>query len=272
MNSLVSMEPLLIVCLINIIIVLGLYINALSGILQLCTAAIAGIGGYASAVLTTNYDWPFAAAVISAMAAGAICGAFLSCITARMPLFILKITTLAFGEIVVILAFNTEYLGGANSFTGIPLATDIFVALTATMLALYIAWRADNSVFGYQARCVRNDPSASKAVGISVIRVRIFSFALGAAVIAMGGAVQAHYLLIVSPDQLGFFVSLTYIIFLVAGGVQTLWGPVLMAISLTAAPEILRFADEYRMVLYGLIIVAVVLLKPEGIITRKRRT
>ena len=262
-------EPIFIICLINVIFVAGLYINALSGILQLCTAALAGIGGYASAVLTTNLGWPFIPSVIVGAFCGAIIGTLLAVITARMSVFILKLATLAFGEVVVIFAFNLDYIGGANSFTGIPLETNLLIASVGAALAVYVAWQIDRSPTGYAARCVRDDPVATAAIGISILKIRTLTFALGAAIIAMGGAIQAHYFLVINPTELGFFVSLTYVIFLVVGGIQTLWGPILMAVVLTAIPEAMRFANEYRLVLYGFIVVVIVLLRPEGLITRK---
>jgi len=262
-------EPIFIICLINVIFVTGLYINALSGILQLCTAALAGVGGYASAILTTNLGWPFIPSVIVGAFCGAVIGMLLAVITARMAVFILKLVTLAFGEVVVILAFNLDYIGGANSFTGIPLETNLLVALIGAVLAIYVAWQIDRSPTGYAARCVRDDPVATAAVGISILKIRTLTFALGAAIIAMGGAIQAHYFLVITPTELGFFVSLTYIIFLVVGGIQTLWGPIIMTIVLTVIPEAMRFANEYRLVLYGFIVVVIVLLRPEGLITRE---
>lgn len=269
MTSLGFWEPIIVICLINVIFVTGLYINALSGILQLCTAALAGIGGYSSAVLTTNFGWSFIPSVIVGAFSGAVIGMLLAIVTARMAVFILKLVTLAFGEVAVIFAFNLDYIGGANSFTGIPLETNLLVASIGAGLAIYVAWQIDRSPTGYAARCVRDDPVAAEAIGISALNIRTLTFSIGAALIGMGGAIQAHYLLIINPTELGFFVSLTYIIFLVVGGIQTLWGPILTAVVLTALPEALRFASEYRLVLYGLVIVLVVLLRPEGLITRK---
>lgn len=263
-------EPIIVVCLLNLILVSGLYVNALSGILQLCTAAIAGIGGYASAVLTVNFGWSFAASIAIATAAGAFVGAALAVVTARMALFVLKLTTLAFGEAVVILVYNADYLGGANSFTGIQLKTNLLTAGAGAAMAILVAWLIDRSSLGYSARAVRDDPIAAEAVGISVRRIRVLTFTVGAAIIGMGGALQAHYVLVVSPHELGFFASLTFLIFLIIGGTQTLRGPLLATVLLTAIPEMIRFAGEYRLILYGLIVVAVVLLRPEGMITRKR--
>jgi hypothetical protein len=115
---------------------------------------------------------------------------------------------------------------------------------------------------------VRDDPLAASAMGVSIAQVRTVSFALGAALVGMAGAIQGHYVLVISPHDLGFFVSLNFIIFLLFGGLQTLWGPVLGAVLLTVLPELLRFTNEYRLILYGLIIVVVVLRRPDGLLTR----
>jgi branched-chain amino acid transport system permease protein len=219
-------------------------------------------------VLTVKFGWPFLPSVALAALAGALVGAFLALVTLKMRDFILKLTTLAFGEALAVLAFNWDYIGGANSFTGIGLKTTIWTALAATVISLYIVWRFDGSRLGLASRAVRDDPVAASAMGVSIARMRTLTFALGSALVGMGGAIQAHYMLVVSPHDLGFFVSLNFIIFLLFGGLQTLWGPVLGAVLLTALPEMLRFTNEYRLILYGLIIVLVVLLRPDGLLTR----
>jgi branched-chain amino acid transport system permease protein len=263
-----AFEPIIIFTLLNVVMALGLYITALSGQLSMATAAIAGVGGYASAVLTVKFGWPFLPAVAAAALAGAMVGSLLALVTLKMRDFILKLTTLAFGEALSVLAFNWDYIGGANSFTGIGLKTTIWTALAATVIALYAAWRFDGSRLGLASRAVRDDPVAASAMGVSIALMRSITFALGGALVGMGGAIQGHYMLVISPHDLGFFVSLNFIIFLLFGGLQTLWGPVLGAVLLTALPEMLRFTNEYRLILYGLIIVLVVLLRPDGLLTR----
>lgn len=262
-------EPVIIFTLLNIAMVLGLYITAMSGQISMATAAIAGVGGYASGVLTVKFGAPFILSVVAAAALSALVGTALALITAKMRDFILKLTTLAFGEALSVFAFNWDYIGGANSFTGLTLYTGVGTALIGALIALFVAWRFDASRLGFAARAVRDDPLAAASMGISVAGIRAITFALGAALVGMGGAMQAHYVLVISPHELGFFVSLNYIIFLLFGGMYTLWGPVLGAIILTVLPETLRFANEYRMILYGLIIVAVVLWRPEGLIRRR---
>jgi branched-chain amino acid transport system permease protein len=269
MPSFAFFAPILIFTLLNVTMALGLYITALSGQLSMATAAIAGVGAYLSAILTAKWGWPFLLAVIFAAGAGAFVGALLALITLRMRDFILKLTTLAFGEALSVLAFNWDYIGGANSFTGITLYTTLPECVAAALLALCVAWRLDGSRLGFAARAVRDDPLAAAAMGVPLWRVRVITFALGSALIGIGGALQAHYVLVVSPSDLGFFVSLNFIIFLLFGGLQTVWGPVLGASVLTALPELLRFTSQYRLIVYGLIIVLVVLIRPEGLLTRR---
>jgi branched-chain amino acid transport system permease protein len=261
-------EPVVIFTLLNVTMALGLYITAMSGQLSMATAAIAGVGGYLSGVLTVKFGVPFIPAVIAAIAAGGLVGGLLAVLTAKMRDFILKLTTLAFGEALSVLAFNWDYIGGANSFTGLKLETGLGTCVVAVVFALYVAWRFDGSRLGIAARAVRDDPLAAAAMGISVAALRIITFALGGAIVGMAGAVQAHYVLVISPSDLGFFVSLNYIIFLLFGGMQTMWGPILGAVVLTVLPEALRFAKEYRMIVYGVIIVAVVLWRPDGLARR----
>lgn len=262
-------EPILIFTLLNVTITLGLFVTALSGQLSMATAAIAGVGGYASGVATVKFGVPFAVAIALAAALAALVGTLLAILTARMRDFVLKLTTLAFGEALSVLAFNWDYIGGANSFTGIRLETGVGTCAVGVLIALFAAWRFDGSRLGFAARAVRDDPLAAASMGLSVVTIRVVTFALGGAIVGMGGAMQAHYVLVVGPGELGFFVSLTYIIFLLFGGMYTLWGPILGAVILTVLPEALRFAHEYRLILYGLVIVAVVLWRPEGLLKRR---
>src|ERR1051325_8408106 len=137
--NLASMTPVAIFTLLNVAMALGLYITAMSGQLSMATAAIAGVGGYLAAVLTVKFGWSLLPATCLATIAGGLVGTMLALLTLKMRDFILKLTTLAFGEALSVLAFNWDYIGGANSFTGIGFKTDIWTALAATLIALYVA-------------------------------------------------------------------------------------------------------------------------------------
>ncbi len=268
----IAIEPLVVFTLLNITLTVGLYISNLSGQLSLATAAIAGIGGYISAILTSRMGVPFLVAIFAAATAGAMVGTALALLTCRMEMFILKLVTLAFGEAIVVIAFNIDYLGGANSFTGIRLDTNWENSLVLALCAVAIAHFIDRSPVGYAARAIRDDSLAASAMGLSIRGIKIFTFAVSTGIIAVAGALQAHYLLVINPHDLAFFVSLTIVIFLLFGGMQTLWGAVCGATILTILPELLRFTNEYRLILFGALVVLVVLLRPDGLLTRRPLT
>jgi branched-chain amino acid transport system permease protein len=262
-------EPVIIVALINVTIMCGLCINAMSGIISMATAAVAGIGGYAAGILTANFGWHFVPALMIAWLTGALIGMLIASLTLQMKDFVLKLTTLAFGEAVTVVAYNIDYIGGANAFTGVPFYTDLTTAFIIAVIAIYVLWRFSRSRIGMACRAVRDDVAAAQATGISVARTRLTSFAVGAGIVAVGGGVQAHYLSIVVPQDMGFFNSFIYVIFLLVGGSYSLMGPLTATVVQTAAPEFLRFAGQYRLVLFGALVLAIVLFRPQGLIGRR---
>jgi branched-chain amino acid transport system permease protein len=253
---------------LNALIATGLYFSNSAGALSVAHAAIAGLAGYLSAVLTTNFGAPFGVAILAGVALGAVTGALLAAATLRMNPLVAGLATLAFGETMVVVIFNIDYLGGANSFSGIPFLTSFWMVALALVLVLLVAWRFDRSRLGYAAQACRHSSSAAAAMGINVPLVRIQVFALGAGVAALGGALRAHYVLVVSPSDLAFWVSVNYVIFWVFGGSYAFWGPATGAIILTVLPEFLRFSSHDRLILYGLALVVLIILRPEGLITR----
>ena len=165
MPSFAAIEPILVFTLLNITMTLGLYVTALSGQLSMATAAFAAVGGYCAGILAVNFDWPFIATVLVGAALSAALGGLLALMMVRMVDFILKLTTLAFGESLAVVAYNWDYIGGANSFSGIPLRTTVPVCAAAALVALYIAWSFDRSWLGFASRAVRDDPIAASATG-----------------------------------------------------------------------------------------------------------
>ena len=268
MTSFAFWEPILIITMINAMLALGFYVTMSSGILSVAHAAAAGMGAYAAAVLTTNFHWPFACAVAVAILVGGAVGAGLALVTVRMNLLVSSLVTLGFGETMSVIAFNIDYLGGASSFAGIPLYTNLAVATASLLLTIYAVWRYDGSRIGLAARAVRDNPLAAAANGIDVLSTRLVAFSLGAAIAGFAGAISAHYTLVVNPADLGFFPSFYIQVYAIFGGSYTMWGPILGAGVLTLLPQLLRFAAVYRFALYGLSIVLVVLLRPQGLLTR----
>ena len=253
---------------LNAIITMGLYLSNSAGALSACHAALAGIGAYLAAVLTTNFGWPFPVALLAGAVIGFATGMLLALVTLRMNELVAGLTTLAFGETMVIIAFNFDYIGGANGFMGIGLETTFDVVYLVLALSVFAAWRFDRSRLGYAARACRDKPHAAAAMGINVPWVKTLVFALGGAIAGLGGGLRAHYVLVQNPDDMGFFASLNYLIFWVFGGSYTFWGPLFGAMFLTILPELLRFSLYDRFIIYGVILTAIVILRLQGVITR----
>ena len=253
---------------LNAIIAMGLYFSSSAGTLSVAHAAIAGMGGYLGAVLTTNLGLPLAVALLAGAGLGFATGLLLALVTMRMDVLVAGLTTLAFGETMVVVAFNVDYIGGPRSFYGIPPATTFAIVYVALAVVIYAAWRFDRSRLGLAARACRDNASAASAMGINVPWVKIMVFATGGAIASMGGVLRAHHVLVLNPADLGFFVSINIVIFWVFGGSYSFWGPVTGAMFLTILPELLRFTSGQRFMMYGLLLTAIVVLRPQGLITR----
>jgi branched-chain amino acid transport system permease protein len=189
---------------INASITMGLYFSNAAGALSAAHAAIAGMGAYLGAVLTTNCDWPFPLALLAGAILGFATGMLLALLTLRMNELVAGLTTLAFGETMVIIAFNIDYIGGANGFIGIPLETTFDLVYLVLAIVVFAAWRFDRSRLGYAARACRDNAGAA-AMGINITWVKTLVFALGSAIAGVGGALRAHYVLVQNPDDMGFF-------------------------------------------------------------------
>jgi branched-chain amino acid transport system permease protein len=260
--------PVLITAGINSIIALGLYITMSSGPLSVAHAALAGMGGYLSAVLTTNFGWPFPVAIVAGMALGFLTGLLLGLLIVRMNELVAGLTTLGFGETMAVIAFNIDYIGGANAFTGIPMRTSLPLVYVVLAVVLFAAWRYDHSRLGFAARATRDSPLAAAAMGINIVWVKSFTFGIGAAIAALGGVLRAHYILVQGPEDMGFFISVGFLIFVVFGGSYTFWGPLFGGMALTILPELLRFSAKDRFIIYGVLLTVMVIIRPQGLITR----
>lgn len=250
------------------ITVTGLYISNSAGTMSVGHAALAGAAAYFAAVLTTNFGWPFLPAVLVGAMVGAALGLLLALLTVRMSLLVAGLCTLAFGQMLVVISYNIDYIGGGSSFYGIPSFTTLGVALIGLVVALYIAWGFDRSRLGNSALAIRDDALAASSMGVNVAYVKLAVFALGAAITGAGGVLRVHYVLVQRPDDLGFFISLPLVIMWVVGGSYIFFGPAVGAILLTFLPELLRFSTTGRLVLYGILLAFFVITRPQGLVPR----
>lgn len=261
-------EPIAIFAGYTAIIALGLYVSMSSGILSVAHAAFAGAGGYAAAVLTVRLGAPFAAGIIVGSTVGFVLAFFLGYLATRLAPLVSGLMTLAFAEVATVIAFNTEYIGGANGLSGVrPLTTTWLVYAVLAAVVLFV-WRYDTSRLGIAARAVRDDVDAAAAMGIDPKWVNAITFAIGGAIAGLGGGLRIHYTLVQTPDDLGFWNGVNYLVFVVLGGSYVVWGPLLGALGLTALPELLRFSQPDRFIMYGALLTLIMIARPQGVVTR----
>lgn len=279
-------ERLIALCGIAIILAVSLnLINGFTGQFSLGHAGFMAIGGYLSAFVTVTIG-PSIFALVGAdpqapaayarslvlvlgLIAGAI-GAALAGLAIGIPTLRLKgdylaIATLGFGEIIRVVILNIDAVGGARGMFGIPKYAGFAWIAGLVVVTVVFHWNLVHSRHGRALLAIREDEIATESLGISTTRYKVLAFVIGAAFAGVAGGLSAHYLTYLTPDDFNFMKSVEIVIMVVLGGMGSLSGSVLAAILLTLLPEVLRPIREYRMVIYSLLLVLLMLSRPQGI-------
>jgi branched-chain amino acid transport system permease protein len=281
--------------LINIILGVSIYITLATGQLSLGNAGFMAIGAYTSSILTLNYQFPiFAGIILGAILAG-IVGVLIGLPTLRLQGVYLAIATLGFGEVIRVFFINWESLtNGAVGIASIPhmgreilsflkdlgfnpailgLKNNQFISVTVFLLLLLITillvWffiRQSKSRVGRAFAAIKMDEKAAEAMGVNITYYKILAFAQGAIISGFAGALYAHITSYISPSDFDYHRAVEILIFAVFGGSEVIWGPIFGAIVLTSLPEMLREVSDYRYMVYGVILVAMMAFRPQGLI------
>jgi len=252
---------------INIILALSLYVTFATGQISLGHAGFMAIGGYASAVITVNLGGSFMLALLIAIILSGFFGLLVGYPALRLGGVYLAIATLGFGIIVMVFFENFSYTGGSMGMQGMT-GTTLHLVWALVVVISFMTWQLMHSRWGRAFEAVREDEIAAKAMGINVTFIKIISFVLGAAIAGLAGALDAHYMFYIDAHNYNFFRSIEMLFFLILGGTEVVWGPILGAIILTSLPEVLRFMKDYRMLFYGCLIVFMMIVRPQGILDR----
>jgi branched-chain amino acid transport system permease protein len=157
---------------------------------------------------------------------------------------------------------SSDLLGIFN----VPKVTTNAVVYISLGVLLLFFYRLQDSRLGRAFKSIQEDEVAARAMGVNAVYYKVYAFALGAVIAAWAGALYAHFVTFISPHDFEVDRSIEILLFVVLGGIQTFIGPVVGAIILTVAPEVLRFLAEYRLLVYGLMFVVIMLLRHEGLI------
>jgi branched-chain amino acid transport system permease protein len=250
----------------NALLALSIWLTLACGMLAMANAAFMGIGAYAAALLTMNYDAPFSVALAGGMVAPAIVAALIGLPTIRLSGVYLAMATLGFGEVVRVAVLNTESLtGGALGLNGIPQSTQWWHVLAAVVVVLLVLWRVRASKVGRAFDAIRGDETAAGLMGINVRANKMLAFILGAVVAGLAGALNAHLTFFIGPGEYGFDRGVEILTMAILGGIGGLPGPLLGSAIITLLPEALRGFSDLRLVANGVILVVIVLFLPQGI-------
>ncbi|WP_174735104.1 branched-chain amino acid ABC transporter permease [Mesobacillus harenae] len=281
--------------LINIILGISIYITLSTGQLSLASAGFMGIGAYTSALLTLNFDLPIIVGVLAGTLMAGLFGVIIGIPTLRLKGVYLAIVTLGFGEVIRVIFVNWESLTkGAVGLSGIPhmgreilktlkgfgfdpqvlgLQNNQFIFMTIFLLLLFITIgiiqffrRQNSSRVGRAFAAIKLDEQAAESMGINITYYKVLAFAQGALVAGFAGTLFAHVLAYISPADFAYHRAVEILIFAVFGGSEVIWGPVFGALFLTVMPEVLRFISEYRYMIYGLVIIIMMAVRPQGLI------
>lgn len=260
------LEGILVILLLNIIFAYAVYWPLAAGQLNLGVAGFVGIGAYISAYAGNEYGVsPYLTSI------GAALVTFVVAVVIAVPVLrtkgiYLALATFAFGQVLHSLFLNLEVVGGA---AGYPVNAYIGIGgIAACALAVFlVTFFLDRTRFGLNMVAVHDDNAVADLFGIHVRRYQTLAFAIGAAIAGLGGALYGHHFSYIEPQNYTILFSIFVVLFVLLGGTQTVFGPLLGAVFFTLLPEVLRGSAEWRYAIFAVFIIATMILRPQGLIT-----
>lgn len=264
-------------CGINIILAVSLnLILGHTGQFSLGHAGFMSVGGYTAAKLTlvcaalvpaALHPLLFAAALLAGGLMAACAGLLVGIPSLRLRGDYLAIVTLGFGEIIRVVMQNTEAVGGASGLSGIPKLTTLGWAFALAAVTVYAIAGLVNSTYGRGFLAVSDDEVAASAMGVNPVRYKVTAFVVGAFFAGIAGALYAHHKQTLVPTGFDWLKSVDIVVMVILGGMGRTPGVIVAAIILTWLPEHLRVFAEYRMIIYALLIILLMILRPQGLFT-----
>jgi len=279
-----------VVALVALYILMGLGLNitlGLAGLLDLGFVAFFAVGAYTVGLLTSTAEfgiaqWPFWAAVPFAVLIAMLFGAVLGLPILGIRGDYLAIATLGFGEIIRILAGSDlmkPFLGGPRGIINVPKPIDVppdhflagpqqiyYISLLCAGIIAFVAWRLRDSRIGRAWVAIREDEDVAEAMGVNLVQTKLMAYMLGAAFAGLGGAIFAGLIGSIFASSINLQVSINVAAIVIVGGMGSIPGVVLGAIFLIGLPELFREFSEYRFLFYGIALIVMMRLRPEGLL------
>lgn len=253
---------------ITLVAVAGVYVlTGLTGMFSLGQAAFMAIGAYASGLLVIRLHLPIPLAILLAVLLATVVGYLIGYPVVRLRRDYISLVTLGFGEaIAALLNRMTKLTGGASGLTGIPRTVGLGITAVSAAAALALVAFFKTSKYGRQCIALRGDELAARAMGIDVTRVKMIAFLLSVALTSYSGCLYAFYMSYVDPTGFGWKRSADWVIMVFFGGVNSLTGSTIGAFILSALPQMLRGLQNYRYVIYAVLVLLIINFRPSGLL------
>lgn len=252
---------------INIIVALGLNLTTgVTGQLSMGHAGFMSLGAYTSAILSLQYDVPFALAILAGALTAAAFGCLIGIPTLRLEGDYLAMVTIGFAEIIRVFFLNFGPGGKAVGLSGISQETTFVTVWLMVIVVIILNRKLLNSRVGRSLYAIRENEIAAEACGINTTRMKVLAFTVGSLLGGLGGGLYAHYMYYISPQDFGFMKSIEILNMVVLGGMGSIPGTIIGAVILTILPEMLRIVNEYRLLFYGALLVILMIFRPNGLL------
>ncbi|MEU1592872.1 branched-chain amino acid ABC transporter permease [Streptomyces sp. NPDC005708] len=252
-----------------------------AGLVSAAHGALFGLGAYTTGVLGTKLHWGFWTTLPAAVCVGVLCGLLVGALTLKLDGHYFVIATLCFGIVVTIVVRNGGTLtNGDLGLSPIPYPSNLgpldfstpkgFYLLTAALavLASTGAYLLMRTATGQRLRAMRDNAPLASALGVDVSMVRLVAFLVSAGMAAVAGSFQAANLAFISPSITDFDVAVTAVLAVIVGGRSSVAGPYVGAVIFVVLPEVLRSADDYRLIIMGSLLIATIIFAPDGVVGR----
>jgi len=246
---------------------LSVYIILATGQLSLGNAGFMGIGAYLTSYLTVTAEVPLTLALVVAGAASGLTGVIVGFPALRLKGIYLAMATLGFGEMVRSFFLNFGAMGGAGGFHGMRHVSVAYIWSWAAAVLLLVAILERSQVW-LEMRAVRDDETAAGLVGLNTTTIKVGAFGFAAAIAAVAGGLFAHHHVYIEPGNFSFERSIDFVLAVILGGSTVGAGALVGALLLVMLPEYLRFLAEWRFAMFGALLIAILLVRRQGLLDR----
>lgn len=279
---------------INTILALTIYMTLCTGLMSLGNAGFMSFGAYTSAIVTMKLGVPMPLGILAGGCVAAVMALIIGLPTIRLRGLYLAIATLGFGEVVRVIALNLKITNGALGLSGIPSMASVLagyasdmglidalgidsqtagqllmsIILLVLVIVIFTFWYSlEHSRVGRAFAAIKADEHAASLSGINVVHYKMMAFLFSSFFAGVAGAIYAHATYFISPTDFTWHKVVDMLLYTVFGGSNVMWGSLLGATVLTIVPESLRSLSEYRDIIYGLMLVALMAFRPDGILS-----